>query len=70
LVEQGVNGYIVDPDSVNDLTHRLTALAGDPALRATLGEASRLRSQAYLPEPVVDALEVEYRAVLAQRAHG
>jgi glycosyltransferase involved in cell wall biosynthesis len=70
LVEQGVNGYIVDPDSVNDLTHRLTALAGDPALRATLGEASRQRAQAYLPEPVVDALELDYRAVLAQRAHG
>lgn len=69
LVDQGVNGYIVDPDSVDDLTQRLTALANDPALRATLGEASRHRAQAYLPEPVVDALEADYRTVLEKFTH-
>jgi glycosyltransferase involved in cell wall biosynthesis len=70
LVEQGVNGYIVDPASINDLTQRLSELAGDPALRVSLGEASRLRARAYLPEPVVDALEADYRSVLSKSGHG
>jgi len=70
LVAHGVNGYIVDPESVDDLTRRLMALAESAALRLTLGEASRQRAQAYLPEPMVVALEADYRQVLAQRPHG
>lgn len=70
LVAPGVNGYIVDPDSVDDLTQRLCALANDPSLRARLGDASHRRAQAYLPEPVVSALEVAYRDVLLSAAHG
>jgi glycosyltransferase involved in cell wall biosynthesis len=70
LVAQGVNGYIVDPDSVDDLTQRLVALASDPTLRSRFGEASHHRAQAYLPEPVVSALEVAYRDVLSSTGHG
>ncbi|MBK6295885.1 MAG: glycosyltransferase [Rhodoferax sp.] len=65
LVEQGVNGYIVDPDSVADLTQRLCILAAEPALRTAQGEASRLRANAYRPELVVAALESAYRDLLA-----
>lgn len=65
LVEQGVNGFIVDPDSVDDLTRRLASLAGDPGMRAAQGAASRARASAYRPEPVVDATEMAYREVLA-----
>jgi glycosyltransferase involved in cell wall biosynthesis len=70
LVAQGVNGYIVDPDSVADLTQRLTTLARDPALRASMGAASRVRADAYRPEPVVDALEASYRGILNPALHG
>jgi glycosyltransferase involved in cell wall biosynthesis len=70
LVAHGVNGYIVDPGSVDDLTQRLAALANDPTLRARLGEASRQRAQAYLPEPVVTALELAYGDVLSSIGHG
>ena len=70
LVAQGVNGFIVDPDSVNDLTQRLLLLAAEPATRATQGEAGRERASAYRPELVVEALEVAYRNVLALSHHG
>jgi glycosyltransferase involved in cell wall biosynthesis len=70
LVEQGVNGYIVDPNSVADLTQRLGTLAGDSALRTAMGQASRLRANAYMPEPVVDALEAGYLEILNHPTHG
>jgi len=70
LVEHGVNGYIVDPDRVDDLTKRLTTLACDPKIRSEMGSASRLRADAYRPEPVVDTLEASYRDVLLPRSHG
>jgi len=69
LVEQGVNGYIVNPDSVADLTQRLTTLANDPALRAAMGTVSHARAGAYRPEHVVDALQASYRALLPSPAH-
>lgn len=70
LVEQGVNGYIVDPDSVADLSQRLGILAEDPALRAEQGEAGRLRANAYRPELVVGVLESAYRDLLAPGDRG
>jgi len=70
MVEQGVNGYIVDPDSVEDLTKRLSGLAVEPALRTAQGAASRQRANAYRPELVVDALLVAYADLLAPRDHG
>ena len=68
MVDQGVNGYIVDPQSVEDLTSRLQLLSSDPALRARQGEASRLRASAYQPELVVSALEAAYHDTLARPA--
>ena len=61
MVDQGVNGYIVDPVAIGDLTKRLAGQAADPSLRVAQGTASRQRASAYQPELVVDALEVAYR---------
>lgn len=69
MVEQEFNGYIVDPESVDDLTNRLRVLAAEPATRAAQGEASRQRAGAYQPELVVDALEGAYRDLLAASNH-
>lgn len=69
MVDQGVNGYIVDPDTPQELAERLAAMAVDAGLRAEMGEASRQRAQAYRPELVVSALEQAYHDVIAQYAH-
>lgn len=65
IVDQAVNGYIVDPDSVADLTGRLQTLAAEPNRRAAQGDASRKRAGAYEPKLVVDALEAAYRGLIA-----
>ena len=70
LVEHGVNGFIVDPDSVEDLSDRLGQLAAAPALRAAQGKASRVRADAYRPELVVDATEAAYRDMLVAGRRG
>lgn len=65
MVDQGVNGYIVDPGSDDDLTQRLLSLSADSSLRAAQGAASRNRACAYQPELVVDALEAAYIGLLS-----
>lgn len=43
VVEDGVNGYLVEPGDVDALTARVAALVADPALRTRMGEAGRAR---------------------------
>jgi glycosyltransferase involved in cell wall biosynthesis len=69
MVESGVNGYIVDPASVDDLVGRLAEMAGSEELRVRTGRAGRQRSEEYRPERVVDALEKAYVDVVGKRAH-
>lgn len=64
MVEQGVNGYIVDPNSVEDLTNRLFTLACEPNMRVNQGKASRIRSEMFRPELVVDAMEKAYYDIM------
>jgi 1,2-diacylglycerol 3-alpha-glucosyltransferase len=70
LVDHGVNGYIVDPDSVDDLTGRLKTLALQPTLRTEQGAASRERANAFRPEGVVEALEASYSELMLTPCHG
>jgi glycosyltransferase involved in cell wall biosynthesis len=54
VVEDGVDGLLVEPESVEQLTASLERLMSDPGLRQRLGDAARLRAgrefseQAYL----------------------
>jgi glycosyltransferase involved in cell wall biosynthesis len=43
VVEDGVNGYLVEPGDVDALAARVATLIADPALRARMGEAGRAR---------------------------
>lgn len=69
MVESGVNGFIVDPKSVNDLADRLAEMAEQEELRVRMGRAGRQRSEEYRPERVVDALEAAYWDVLREQSH-
>lgn len=64
LVDEGVNGYLVDPRAEADLARRLLALADDPALRKRMGQAGRCKAERYRPELVAEQLETLYRATL------
>jgi glycosyltransferase involved in cell wall biosynthesis len=49
LVEDGVSGFVVDPDDVEGLAARLVQLARDPALRERLGTAVQARTAGHEP---------------------
>lgn len=46
LVENGVTGFVVPPGDATTLAARIEQLAGDPALRATMGAAGRAKVRA------------------------
>jgi len=68
-VEDGVTGLLADPDRPDALRQAVAMLAGDPFLRARMGEAARARATRRDWADAVDELvAVHYPATLA--AHG
>lgn len=63
LVDHGINGFIVDAESTDDLTNQLNLLASDANLRQKMGIAGRIKANSYRPEMVMDELEKVYSAV-------
>ena len=47
IVEEGVNGLFVAEKDAADLAEKILTLAGDPALRARMGEANRQKYASY-----------------------
>lgn len=45
VVDDGVNGLLVEPGDVDGLTNALLMLLRDPALRARMGQAGRARAE-------------------------
>jgi glycosyltransferase involved in cell wall biosynthesis len=64
-VIEGETGFVVPIDDVAGLTRGLSAIAGDPARRAAMGEAGRAR---FLSTYTLDALAPRVEAVLAEAA--
>jgi glycosyltransferase involved in cell wall biosynthesis len=60
-VEPGVNGFIVPHDQVDEMVDAVRQLATDPALRRSMGEASRQRSGYFSISRMVDGIENLYR---------
>ncbi len=60
MVDQGVNGFIVNPESVEDLTHKLRLLASGPQLRLAQGSASLRHAKDFELEKVVEELSAMY----------
>lgn len=67
LVDPGINGYIVNADSPDDLSERLFELSKDQPLRESMGAAGKQKAQAYRLESVVDQLEIAYREQVVAR---
>ncbi|HUF01625.1 MAG TPA: glycosyltransferase [Gaiellaceae bacterium] len=65
VVRDGVDGYLVDPGDVEHAARRLADLAGDPELRARLGDSGRERVLLrYSVERLVEDVDRLYRALL------
>lgn len=64
LVDDFKNGFIVDPDSVEDLTEKLTLLYEDTGLRQEMARQSFEKSEGFVPERIIDQLEEHYASLL------
>lgn len=68
LIEDGINGLLVDPGDIDGLAAALASLIGDAGLRRRLGEAAvaRLRAR-FDQEPELDRLAEKLRNLAAAR---
>lgn len=64
LVQDGENGFLIEPGDVKALAERLARLANDAALRRRMGERSRVMAQAFALERVTAQLVDELRRAL------
>lgn len=70
-IEDGSTGYLVDPDSPDEIAAALRRLLADPGLRNSLGAAGRKRSiEQYDWDSRAKALETVNRALLRGRSAG
>jgi glycosyltransferase involved in cell wall biosynthesis len=65
IIEDGVDGLHVPPDSPDALAAVLRRLAADPALRRRLGDAARRSARRYAPERTAEQMRGAYRTALA-----
>jgi glycosyltransferase involved in cell wall biosynthesis len=66
VVEDGEDGFLVDPGSTEQLADRLEELARNPELRQQMGEAGRSRmSGRYAVARLVDDMDRLYKSLLA-----
>jgi len=69
VVEEGEDGFLVDPGATDELADRLAQLARDPALRERMGKAGRARVlPRYAVERLVDDVDRLYRSLLKDAA--
>ena len=67
-MRDGVDGFLVEPGDIEGAAARLAELAADPALRARLGEAGKLRVlERYSVARLVDDVDRLYRSLLAAK---
>ena len=71
VVEEGQDGFLVEPGDTDDLAKRLGQLARDPELRKRMGRAGRDRVlPRYAVERLVDDVDRLYRSLLESPARG
>lgn len=69
LVQNGVNGFLVDPLDLSAIIKALKTLASNPALRRQMGAEARRRYLVlgFTPEKVTDAIEQVYQQAIVLR---
>jgi len=67
LIEDGVNGCLVEPGEAEPLAAAIAELSRDPARRLRLGRAGRqIVLERFAMDPGIDALAARLRATLAE----
>src|SRR5437016_5921878 len=69
VVQEGGDGFLVEPGATGELADRLARLAGDPELRDRMGKAGRERVlPRYAVDRLVDDVDRLYRSLLGAAA--
>lgn len=69
LVDQDLNGFIVDQGDEAALAERLARLSSDAELRRNMGCEGKAKTRAFMPQSVVEDLDKAYRDTLKD-CHG
>jgi glycosyltransferase involved in cell wall biosynthesis len=64
LVDEGLNGFIVDAFDERVLADRIIRLAQSEVLLTKMGIQAKLKSETYKLDRVVDQLEIAYNSLL------
>lgn len=68
IIEDGVNGYLVEPQNPRQIADKIMLLLGDSSLRSRMGEKGRQRVEdKFCIEDMVSSVEGIYRSTLAAR---
>lgn len=66
-IENGVTGYVVEPDNIDAFVACATKMLNSPELAKRIGEAGRESVLPYSPENIAALFEALYTAVLSKR---
>jgi L-malate glycosyltransferase len=67
VIRDGVEGYLVQPRDVKTMAARTLAILTDPARRAEMGRAARLRAQAdFCSDKIIPLYEKLYQELLSE----
>jgi glycosyltransferase involved in cell wall biosynthesis len=69
LVDDGVNGFLINPDQPSETAEKINQLARNPILRQKMGAVSRIMSLKHHKPTVLTALENFYRQITASYMH-
>ncbi|MDE6485053.1 MAG: glycosyltransferase family 4 protein [Duncaniella sp.] len=66
VVENGVNGYLIEPGDIDALAGAITEIVVNPAVRSAMGTCSRSKAEAYSTDSVVSRLDKIYDRLLSK----
>jgi L-malate glycosyltransferase len=68
IVEEGITGWLVEPETPDALADAIVAAASNPARLKELGEGARARSMEFSSDLMVERTEALYRRLLSLKA--
>ncbi|MDE6416936.1 MAG: glycosyltransferase family 4 protein [Duncaniella sp.] len=66
IVEDGDNGYLIEPGDITALTDAITDVVANPTVRSAMGKSSRSKAAAYSIDSVVEQLDKIYARLLEE----
>jgi glycosyltransferase involved in cell wall biosynthesis len=63
-VEEGKNGYVVEPKDVKTFAHRIISILENPESALSMGERGRIISAKFSPESITAQFEEVYRSLI------